>query len=66
MTRACHGPCEQGRLPCPTPEACEVEEEPKFYGRQQWRESLVDAIFAAAICSVLMVAVVAFVSWVSA
>ena len=21
--RACHGPCQQGRLPCPTPEACE-------------------------------------------
>jgi hypothetical protein len=22
----CHGPCEQGRLPCPTPEACELSE----------------------------------------
>lgn len=21
--QACHGPCMQGRLPCPTPEACE-------------------------------------------
>ncbi len=21
---SCHGPCEQGRLPCPTPEACEL------------------------------------------
>lgn len=20
---ACHGPCQQGRLPCPTPDACE-------------------------------------------
>jgi hypothetical protein len=20
----CHGPCDQGRLPCPTPDACEL------------------------------------------
>lgn len=65
MTRACNGPCNQGRLPCPTPEACEVEE-PEFYGRAHWRETMVDAIFAAAICAVVMVAVVAFVTWVTA
>jgi hypothetical protein len=23
----CHGPCEQGRKPCPTPDACELREE---------------------------------------
>lgn len=22
----CHGPCEQGRKPCPTPDACELQE----------------------------------------
>lgn len=25
--KACHGPCEQGRLPCPCPMACEEAEE---------------------------------------
>lgn len=25
---ACHGPCQQGRLPCPTPEACERPDVP--------------------------------------
>lgn len=24
----CHGPCHQGRVPCPTPEACERPETP--------------------------------------
>jgi hypothetical protein len=23
---SCHGPCQQGRLPCPTPAACEQPE----------------------------------------
>lgn len=27
----CHGPCKQGRLPCPTPEACE-RPDPDDYG----------------------------------
>lgn len=22
----CHGPCQQGRKPCPTPDACELQE----------------------------------------
>lgn len=22
--KACHGPCHQGRSPCPTPESCEL------------------------------------------
>ena len=26
--RACHGPCHQGKVPCPTPEACERPETP--------------------------------------
>jgi hypothetical protein len=24
---ACYGPCQQGRKPCPCPQACEIEEE---------------------------------------
>lgn len=26
MSKHCHGPCEQGRKPCPTPDACELQE----------------------------------------
>lgn len=26
MSPHCHGPCEQGRKPCPTPDACELQE----------------------------------------
>lgn len=25
----CHGPCQQGRLPCPTPHACERPDDSK-------------------------------------
>lgn len=25
----CHGPCKQGKVPCPTPEACERPENSK-------------------------------------
>lgn len=25
----CHGPCQQGRLPCPTPDACQRPEDSK-------------------------------------
>ena len=27
--KECHGPCQQGRLPCPTPDACERSAEEK-------------------------------------
>ena len=26
MSLKCHGPCNQGRNPCPTPEACELHD----------------------------------------
>lgn len=26
--KVCYGPCHQGRVPCPTPEACERPESP--------------------------------------
>lgn len=26
MSPHCHGPCQQGRKPCPTPDACELQE----------------------------------------
>lgn len=27
----CSGPCEQGKKPCPTPEACRVPDEGQMY-----------------------------------
>lgn len=26
MSPHCNGPCQQGRKPCPTPDACELQE----------------------------------------
>lgn len=26
MNKHCHGPCQQGHKPCPTPDACELQE----------------------------------------
>ena len=63
MSRACHGPCQQGRLPCPTPGACEVdEEEPSFYGREHWIELLTDAALTACAAGLMMVVAVMVVS----
>lgn len=62
MRAGCNGPCQQGRVPCPTPEACEVEvEEPMFYGRQWLREAVYDAALVLALVGLLMAAVVAVV-----
>lgn len=63
MRPACNGPCQQGRLPCPTPEACEVdEEEPSFYGREHWKEVLTDAALTACAAGLVMVVAVMVVS----
>lgn len=67
MRPACNGPCQQGRLPCPTPEACEVDvEEPSFYGREHWRETLTDAALTACAAGLVMVVAVVMVSRCSA
>ena len=52
--KGCNGPCEQGRLPCPTPWACEVEE-PKH---DPVRVVLFDAVVA-----VMILAAVAMIVW---
>ena len=33
----CHGPCEQGRNPCPSPDACECAERPAPSSGDFWR-----------------------------
>ena len=48
----CAGPCQQGRLPCPTPEACESPE-PEPVNLK------VDFLLAAA-----LVAAILFILWV--
>lgn len=61
----CSGPCDQGRIPCPTPEACEVRE-PDFYGREHLKETLTDALLTAGVAAVVMVLAVFVVSrWVA-
>ena len=63
MRPVCNGPCQQGRVSCPTPEACEVDaEEPNFYGREYWREVLTDAALTACIAGLVMLAAVVAVS----
>lgn len=41
----CHGPCHQGRLPCPTPHACERPENDNPYR--------LSTIFLAAVCVII-------------
>ena len=45
----CHGPCQQGRLPCPCPDACEARE-----GEEQ-----VDLVFLWAVVAILTVTIIA-------
>ena len=43
----CTGPCDQGRLPCPCPAACQFEDEPPE--PSSYRVVFVDAMIAAVI-----------------
>lgn len=65
MSRVCHGPCQQGRLPCPTPEACEVEEEPDFYGREHWLDIVQGAVVAAVVAGSALLAGVLIAGWLA-
>ena len=51
----CNGPCDQGRLPCPCPSACGLDEPPE---PDHLRVVLVDAVIAA-----LVVIVIAVIGW---
>lgn len=50
--QACHGPCQQGRLPCPTPEACVKSEE--------------DPTVSSLVLGIVLVLTVLLVVWVLA
>lgn len=52
MSNRCAGPCQQGRLPCPTPDACELSEQEasRLVGRTLW----IAAALAAGILAVLV------------
>ena len=45
----CHGPCDQGRKPCPCPAACEARED----------EEQVDLVFLWAVVAILTVTIIA-------
>ena len=46
----CTGPCDQGRLPCPCPAACGLEDPPEH---DMMRVILVDALIACAVVGVI-------------
>ena len=47
----CTGPCDQGRLPCPCPAACQFEDEPPE--PSSYRVVFVDAMIAAVIIAAI-------------
>lgn len=51
MNHHCTGPCDQGRLPCPCPAACQFEDEPPE--PDSYRVVLIDALIAAVIVAVI-------------
>ncbi len=51
----CNGPCDQGRLPCPCPSACGLDEPPEH---DPVRVVLFDAVVA-----VMILAAVAMIVW---
>ena len=65
MIRVCHGPCWQGRLPCPAPEACEVEEEPDFYGREHWLDIVQGVVVVAVLAGSAILAGVLIEGWLA-
>ena len=54
----CNGPCDQGRRPCPTPQACGLEEPPEH---NLMRVVLGDLAIAAALVAVVAVVVLVLV-----
>ena len=51
MNHHCTGPCDQGRLPCPCPAACQFEDEPPE--PSSYRVVLIDGLIAAVIVAVI-------------
>ena len=47
----CTGPCDQGRLPCPCPAACQFEDEPPE--PSSYRVVFVDAMIAVVIIAAI-------------
>ena len=51
----CNGPCDQGRLPCPCPSACGLDEPPEH--------DLVRVVLFDAVVAVMILAAVAMIVW---
>ena len=47
----CTGPCDQGRLPCPCPAACQFEDEPPE--PSSYRVVFVDVLIASVIIAAI-------------
>ena len=59
----CTGPCDQGRLPCPCPAACGLEEPPEH---DMLKVVMGDLVIAAVIVAVAVVAVAVIVDVIAA
>lgn len=55
--KGCNGPCEQGRLTCPTPEACEQDLDTQDCGRRLLDVAIASALAAAAVAIALAIGV---------
>ena len=51
----CNGPCDQGRLPCPCPSACGLEEPPEH--------DFVRVVLFDVVIAVMILACVAMIVW---
>lgn len=66
MRPVCNGPCQQGRLPCPAPEACEVDkDEPSFYGREHWLDIVQGAVVVVVVAGSALLAGVLVSRWLA-
>ncbi len=54
----CQGPCEQGKKPCPSPLACEIELDESPSGHTPWTEIKQDVFLAAVLAGVVIVVAV--------
>ena len=51
----CNGPCDQGRLPCPCPSACGLDEPPEH--------DLVRVVLFDVVVALMILAAVAMIVW---
>lgn len=56
----CSGPCQQGRLKCPTPMVCEMPEQDKY---QERTDMFISGVFFALLLVIVVIAVVSLIEF---